>query len=168
VGDAIGSQQIRDLHGHNTVRNHPIIQISNGDWMWRRPADFVYGPPVYIVWNPVAQAPTTNSNSRSPSALATSSPASAEIKADECRSVQRPPLDDDGVSVKWVCRPTGWRRCPCDRAHRVSRRLAAAVVSQQRREPLGPARSTAHRSKGELRTRTMTVAATVILVSFFL
>ncbi|MGV0674830.1 hypothetical protein ABQE62_01385 [Mycolicibacterium fortuitum] len=38
----LGSQQIHDLHSDNMVRNHPILQISSGDWMWCRPIDFVH------------------------------------------------------------------------------------------------------------------------------
>jgi hypothetical protein len=38
----LGSQEVRDLHGDNTIRNHPIIQASTGQWMWCRPVDFVH------------------------------------------------------------------------------------------------------------------------------
>ncbi|AMT70344.1 hypothetical protein [Mycobacteroides immunogenum] len=38
----LGSQQIQDLHSDNSVRNHPILQTSSGDWMWCRPVDFVH------------------------------------------------------------------------------------------------------------------------------
>lgn len=38
----VGSQQVEDLHSDNWVRNHPILQLSSGDWMWCRPVDFVH------------------------------------------------------------------------------------------------------------------------------
>ncbi|OMB93584.1 hypothetical protein A5732_15415 [Mycobacterium colombiense] len=38
----LGSQQICNLHEDNHVRNHPILLISDGQWMWCRPEDFVH------------------------------------------------------------------------------------------------------------------------------
>lgn len=39
----LGSQQIDDLHGENTIRYKPIIQLSTGEWIWHRPGDFLHG-----------------------------------------------------------------------------------------------------------------------------
>ena len=43
MATALGSQQVEDLHGDNTVRFKPILQLSSGEWMWCRPGDFLHG-----------------------------------------------------------------------------------------------------------------------------
>ncbi|MFI7531443.1 hypothetical protein [Nocardia salmonicida] len=43
MATSMGSQQVDDLDASNSFRSRPILQMTSGEWMWCRPADFVHG-----------------------------------------------------------------------------------------------------------------------------
>lgn len=43
MSTTIGQAEVTSIDSENPTRNHPILALSSGEWLWARPVDFIHG-----------------------------------------------------------------------------------------------------------------------------